>query len=136
MRLIRFVYNDGLGKLIIRLTVGVLMLFHGVAKILHTESVGFIGSKLAESGLPSAIAYGVYLGEVIAPLMIIFGFYSRLGGLIVVGNMVFAVGLMHTNDLFALTKHGGWALELQAFYLFSALAIVFLGSGRYAAKPD
>ncbi len=136
MRVIRLVHNDGLGKLTVRLTVGVLMLFHGFAKILHTGSVSFIGSKLAESGLPSAIAYGVYLGEVIAPLMIIFGFYSRLGGLIVVGNMVFAIGLMHTGDFLALTQHGGWALELQAFYLFGALAIVFLGSGRYAVKPD
>ncbi|MCP4409833.1 MAG: DoxX family protein [Gammaproteobacteria bacterium] len=128
--------NDALGKLILRLTVGVLMLFHGIDKITNTGSVEFIGGKLAETGLPSAVAYGVYLGEVIAPLMIVFGFFSRVGGLITAGNMLFAIGLMHTGGIFALTNHGGWALELQGFYLFGALAIVFLGSGRFALKPD
>jgi len=128
--------NDALGKLIVRLTVGFLMLFHGVDKIFNTGSVGFIGGKLTEAGLPSVIAYGVYLGEVVAPLMIILGFFSRVGGLIAVGNMLFAIGLMHAGDIFALTDHGGWALELQGFYLFGALAIVFLGSGKYALRPD
>ena len=128
--------NDALGKLILRLTVGILMLFHGVDKIINTASVGFIGNKLAEAGLPSVLSYGVYLGEIVAPLMIIVGFFSRLGGLIAVGNMLFAIGLMHTGDIFALTDHGGWALELQGFYLFGALAIVFLGSGRHAIRPD
>lgn len=128
--------SDALGKLILRLTVGILMLMHGIDKILNTGSIGYIGGKLADAGLPSAIAYGVYLGEVVAPLMIIFGFFSRIGGLIAAGNMVFAIGLMHAGDIFALTEHGGWALELQGFYLFGALAIVFLGSGKYAFRPD
>jgi putative oxidoreductase len=128
--------NDALGKLVLRLTVGVLMLLHGVHKIFNTGSVGLIGGKLSEAGLPSALAYGVYLGEVVAPLMIILGFWSRLGGVIAVGNMLVAIWLMHANDVFALTDHGGWALELQGFYLFGALAIVFLGSGRYAVRPD
>lgn len=128
--------NDALGKLILRLTVGVLMLFHGVHKLYDPGSVGFIGGKLSEAGLPSALAYGVYLGEVVAPLMIILGFWCRLGGVIAVGNMLVAIGLMHMGDIFALTDHGGWRLELQGFYLFGALAIVFLGSGRYAIKPD
>lgn len=128
--------SDALGKLILRLTVGVLMLFHGVDKILNTGSVGFIGGKLAEAGLPSAISYGVYLGEVVAPLMMILGFFSRIGAVIAVGNMLFAIGLVHSGDIFALTDHGGWALELQGFYLFGSMAVLFLGSGRYAVRPD
>lgn len=129
-------HNDDLGKLILRLTVGILMLFHGVAKIMNPGSVDFIGSALAGSGLPSILAYGVYIGEVIAPLMIIVGLYCRYGAIIVVINMVFAILLMHSGDIFALTDHGGWRLELQGFYLFGAVAIMFLGSGRQAVKPD
>jgi putative oxidoreductase len=56
--------------------------------------------------------------------------------LIVVVNMLFAIWLAHSADIFSLTEHGGWALELQGFYLFSGLALIFLGSGRYAVKPD
>jgi putative oxidoreductase len=68
--------------------------------------------------------------------MIILGIQARIGGLIVVLNMLFAILLVHTGDLFSLTDHGGWRLELQGFYLFGGLAIMFLGSGRMAIKPD
>ena len=63
--------SDAMGKLTLRLTVGILILFHGIGKIMHPESLDFIGSNLSNIGLPSVIAYGVYVGEVIAPLMII-----------------------------------------------------------------
>jgi putative oxidoreductase len=43
---------------------------------------------------------------------------------------------MHSGDLFSLTEHGGWRLELQGFYLFCGLAVMLLGSGRLAVKPD
>ena len=128
--------NDAAGKLLLRLTVGGLMLFHGISKLMHPGSVDFIGSRLTESGLPALLAYGVYVGEIIAPLMLILGIFCRVGGLLVVVNMLFAVLLVHTGDILALTEHGGWRLELQAFYLFGALAIVLLGSGKYAVRPD
>ncbi|MGB5397963.1 MAG: DoxX family membrane protein, partial [Gammaproteobacteria bacterium] len=66
-----FLYNEELGRLILRLTVGGLMLFHGVAKILHTGTIDFISGRLVEAGLPGMIAYGVYAGEVLAPVMLI-----------------------------------------------------------------
>ncbi len=128
--------NESAGKLVLRLTVGLLMLFHGIAKLMNPGSVDFIGSKLAAAGLPEIISWGVYVGEIIAPLMLVFGVMSRLGAGIIVINMLFAIGLVHMGDIFALTEHGGWRLELQAFYLFGGLAILLLGSGRYAYKPD
>jgi putative oxidoreductase len=130
------VSNEAAGKLLLRLTVGVLMLFHGFAKILNPDAVGHISGMLGNYSLPPVIAYGVYIGEVMAPLMIIFGIFTRISALILGINMLFAVLLVHTGDFFTLTKHGGWRLELQAFYLFGALAVVFLGSGKYAVKPD
>ncbi|UCB55429.1 MAG: DoxX family protein [Thiotrichales bacterium] len=129
-------HNDSLGKLILRLTVGVLMLFHGVAKIMNPGTVDYIGGVLAGAGLPSFLAYAVYVGEVVAPVMLILGIYSRYAAIIVVVNMLFAIGLMHSGELFLLTEHGGWRLELQGFYLFGAVAIMFLGSGSQAVKPD
>lgn len=129
-------HNDALGKLILRLTVGILMLFHGAAKIMNPGTVDYIGGALSGSGLPSFLAYGVYVGEVIAPIMLILGIYCRYGAILIVINMLFAILLMHSGDLFALTEHGGWRLELQGFYLFGAVAIMFLGSGRRAIKPD
>jgi putative oxidoreductase len=134
--MISILNNHSVGLLIMRLMVGGLMLFHGVAKITHPGTVEFIGGTLSNAGLPSFLAYGVYVGEVVAPLMIIAGIYCRYAALVIVINMVFAIFLMHTGDIFMLTEHGGWRLELQAFYLLGALAIALVGTGRFAVKPD
>ncbi len=129
-------FQEEVGKLLLRLTVGSLLLFHGIGKILNPGIVESIGSRLASDGWPATIAYGIYLGEVLAPLMIIFGVLARIGGLLVVINMVFAILLSHTAQLLTLSKSGGWALELQGLYLLCGIAIFFIGSGRMAVRPD
>jgi len=128
--------GDDLGKLVLRLTLGVLLLLHGAAKVLNPASLGGIGGMLAAKGLPESIAYGVFIGELVAPLLMIPGIFTRAAGLLAVGNMVFAIFLAHSHQLLMLTKNGGWQLELQGFYLFSGLALMFLGSGRIAVRPD
>lgn len=128
--------SEDTGKLILRLSVGGMMLFHGVAKIMHPGSLDFIGGMLAGYGIPSILAYGVYVGEVLAPLMVIAGYKARIGGLLIAINMLFALVLAHTGDFFSLSEHGGWMVELQMFYLLSAVAVIFLGSGRHAVQPD
>jgi putative oxidoreductase len=125
--------GDEIGKLVLRLAVGGLMLFHGVAKVLHPAALDGIGKQLAGLGLPAYVAYGAYIGEILAPLMILFGIFARVGGLLVAVNMGFAVMLAHRADLLSLAKHGGYALELQAFYLLCGIAIALLGSGRLMA---
>ena len=129
--------SDAWGKLILRLTLGSLLLFHGISKVMNpAKTLESMNGLLTAAGLPTFLAYGVFAGEVLAPILIILGIYSRIGGLIVVINMIFALLLTHTTQLFTLTKTGGWALELQGFYLLTGLALLFLGSGRIAVKPD
>ena len=124
--------NADLGKLILRLTLGGLMLFHGIAKLLN--GTGFIEGELASHGLPTVLAYGVYIGEVLAPLMVILGYQTRIGALLIIFNMLVAIALVHGHQLLALGSNGGWALELQGFFLFTAIAVIFLGPGRYKLK--
>ncbi len=124
--------SEQAGKLLLRLTLGILMLFHGYAKI--TKGVSGIEGMLQGMGLPAWVAYGVYIGEVLAPLLLIFGWYARVGGLIIAVNMVFAVALAHSKQLLDLTKTGGWALELQAFFLLCGLVVALIGPGRYAVN--
>lgn len=121
---------DDAGKLILRLTLGILMLLHGIAKI--SGGVDGLEKMVAGAGFPTVLAYGVYVGEVLAPLLVIFGFFARFGAAIIVVNMLFAIFLAHRADLFLLTRSGGWALELQGFFLFTALALVFMRPGRFA----
>ncbi|HIL23443.1 GntR family transcriptional regulator [Alcanivorax sp. HI0083] len=124
--------NPDIGKLILRLSLGLMLLLHGVHK-LHA-GVGWIAGVLAEHHLPGFLAYGVFIGEVIAPVMVIIGYQTRIGAALIVGNMLVALVLAHMGELFSLSNTGGWAIELQAFYLFTAAALVFLGAGKYAMK--
>ncbi len=123
---------DDLGKLILRLTVGILILLHGVAKL--KSGVDGISGMVQGAGLPGWLAYGAYIGEVLAPLLVILGLYARIGAAIIAVNMLFAIGLAHMKDLYALTQGGGWAIELQAMFLFTSLAIALIGPGRYAVN--
>lgn len=122
--------GDDAGKLVLRVAVGLLVLLHGIFKL--SAGVGFIGGMLAKAGLPGGLAYLVYVGEIVAPLLMIAGAFTRGAAAVVVINMLVAFGLVHMADLFALGKQGGWALELQGLYLFGALAVVLLGAGRFS----
>ncbi|WP_073169557.1 DoxX family protein [Tangfeifania diversioriginum] len=122
--------NIHFGLLILRLTLGVLMLFHGYTKIIN--GVEGIENTLIDKGLPGFIAYGVYVGEVIAPLMLIVGFRTRLAAFLFSFNMVVAAILAHPNDILALTDYGTWAIETLGLFLFGGLALVFMGGGKFA----
>jgi len=53
-------------------------------------------------------------------------------GVLVMINMIVAILLVHAGMLIGLNGEGGYALELQAFYLFGGLAVALLGAGRIA----
>ncbi len=118
------------GKLVLRVALGAMLLFHGVAKL--SGGIGFVGDMLAKAGLPAVFGYGVYIGEVVAPLLILFGLFTRPAALVVAINMVVAVLLVHTSQFFTLNETGGWALELQGMFFFAAVAVALLGAGRYS----
>lgn len=122
--------REDLGRLVLRVALALLLLFHGVSKLMG--GVGFITGMLEKMGLPGAIGYLVYVGEVIAPLLILVGVWTRLAALVVAGNMIVAVLLVHTMEFFTMSQTGGWALELQGMYFFAAIALVLLGAGRYS----
>jgi putative oxidoreductase len=119
-----------LGKLFLRATLAILILFHGISKVMG--GIDNITGLVTKAGLPPALAYMVYVGEVIAPLLVLFGVWTRFAALVIAINMVVAISLVHVADIFTLSKTGGWTLELQGMYLASALAVALLGAGRYS----
>lgn len=125
-----FERNTDLGLLIVRLSVGILMLLHGISKLQH--GIGGIEGLTEAAGLPSFVAYGVYVGEVIVPIFIILGLGTRLAAAIFAFNCFTAAMLAHMGDIFTLNATGGWAVELLGLYFFGALALVFTGGGKYA----
>src|SRR5688572_4612136 len=118
------------GKLLLRVTLGAMMLFHGIAKVMEGPA-GIVG-LVEKAGLPGPFGYLVYVGEVLAPLLLIAGLWTRAAAAVIAINMVVAVYLVHRHELFTLSKTGGWALELQGFYFLTALAVMLLGAGRFS----
>ena len=121
---------EDIGKLILRLTLGPLILLHGISKV--RGGIDFLAPMVEGIGLPPWVAYGVYLGEILGPIMVVLGLFARTGAFLIVANMMFAIVLVHRSQLFMLSKEGGWALELQAMFLFTALALMLMNPGRYA----
>lgn len=121
--------NTNLGLLILRIAVGGLMLLHGFAKIGHTS---FIGGMLADKGFPSFLSYGVYITEIVAPLLILVGFRTRLSAIVYVFGALFALFLVHTAQLFLINENGGWELELLGLYIAGGLTLFFTGGGKIA----
>lgn len=122
--------SQEIGKLILRIVLGLLILFHGIAKVIG--GVGGIAGMLQAVGLPAVFAYGVFIGEVVGPLLLLFGFYARIGAALIAVNMIVAILLAHSGEILSLGPHGGWQLELQGMFLFAAVALIFLGPGRIA----
>lgn len=117
-------------KLLLRVVLGVLILLHGVSKI--KSGPGFVLELMRKDGLPEMFGYFTYIGEVLAPALIIVGLFTRPAALLIAINMIVAVLLVHTGQLLSLSPEGGWALELQGMYLSNAIAVAMLGAGRFS----
>ena len=72
------------------------------------------------------------MGEVVGPLQILIGYWTRVGALIIAINMLVAIGLVHLGQFATLADTGGWALELQGMFFGTALAIMLFGAGRFS----
>ncbi len=120
--------QEDLGKLVVRLGVGGLLLLHGVHKLL--TGIAPVKALVIAHHLPDVLAYGVYLGEIVGPVLVILGLFSRIGGLLIAANMIVAIALVGMGSLLALNAMGGYALELETFYLLGGVSVALLGAGR------
>ncbi|WP_289057851.1 DoxX family protein [uncultured Flavobacterium sp.] len=118
--------NTDLGLLLLRLSTGGLMLFHGVSKLIH--GISFLVENMG------AFGYAVYIGEVLAPIAILLGFRTRIAAVLLAITCIVAVATAHAQEIFSVSDHGGYALELLGLYLFGALALFFTGAGKYAVS--
>ena len=121
--------SKDIGLLFLRLAVGGLMLFHGIAKL--WRGIAFIEQTLQGVGIPGVFGYGVYLAEVVAPILILLGYQTRIASLVIAFEMIVALLLVHWRDIAALHPSGAWGIEIEAFYFLASLALFALGPGRY-----
>lgn len=98
--------HPDLGKFVLRVSLGVLMLLHGLHKMEPGGLAGIQG-MLANINLPAFIAYGTLLGEVLCPILLIIGLFTRFSAFVVAATMGVAVLMVHSGDLLALDPKMG-----------------------------
>jgi putative oxidoreductase len=122
--------ND-VGKLILRLAVAILLAFHGVSKM--QKGIAWMAGPLKAHGLPPWLGYGVFVAEVLAPLLLILGILTRPAALVIAFELAMALFLVVGPRTFMIDRQtGALGGELNFLYIGAALAIVLLGSGRFA----
>ena len=126
--------NNDLGLLLLRLAIGGLMLFPGVHKLLF--GVGFIGDMLAAMGLPSFIAYGSLVAEVLAAAMIVVGLWTRLAAVVFAGNMVVAILMAHLSSISIDPMTGGLNIELPLLFLLGVAVLCRTEGGSSPLPRD
>lgn len=125
--------HEDFGRLLLRLAVGGLMLFHGLHKLIG--GIDGIAGMLVAKGLPGFIAYGVLIGEVIAPVLIVIGVLTRPAALALAFTMIVAWLMVGVGKTGALDQTGAWAIESMVYFFIGGLAVAFLGAGRYSLAP-
>jgi len=122
--------SEDFGKLLLRIALGLILLFHGYFKLVH--GVEWIRGPLGEHGLPGFLAYGAYLGEIVAPLMVLLGYRTRIAAPVIAIDMLAAIFLVMQSQMTHIREAGGgWGIELEMILLLGSLALFFLGGGKY-----
>ncbi|QOP45106.1 DoxX family protein [Sulfurimonas paralvinellae] len=124
-------HQPDIAKLLLRLSLGILILFHGIHKLIY--GLNGVSAMLSAHGWPLFLSYGVYMGELIAPIFIILGLYARVASGILAFNMLTAIYLAYGFSL-STSKYGGLSWETPFLYLIMSILVILLGSGKYAVN--
>jgi putative oxidoreductase len=112
-----------LGLLVLRLTLGAIMIAHGWQKIaghLH----GFMGA-LSHMGIPAWMAYLVVAAEFGGGILLVVGFLTRFAAFAILIDMLVAILKVHLHN--GLTGQGGFEFPLACATI--SFALIFLGAG-------
>lgn len=126
--------NVDAGLLVLRVALATILLFHGVYKLEH--GIEWMREPLARFHLPLAAGYGAYVAELIAPLFLVAGAWTRLAALVVAFDMVMAMVTVLGPAILTVKAGGAWGVEVEAMIFFSALVLVVAGGGRFSAVRE
>ena len=116
-----------IGLLLLRLSIGVMMIHHGQEKLADPQQ--FANTYVASLHLPFPLffAYAAGFSELIGSWLVILGFLTPLGALALTATMTTAA---YQHILTAGLNI--YVLELVVLYLGGSLALLFNGAGRFS----
>ena len=117
--------------LLTRLALGIILLAHGLLKIMVfgiDGTVGFFGSM----GLPAIAAYLTIFGEIAGGVAILAGLYTRLAAILSLPILAGAVWAHMGNGWVFSNEGGGW--EFPALLVVLAIIVALQGNGKVAIR--
>ena len=123
--------NNNYGAFLLRLSLGTILLAHGLLKIFVFTIPGTVGF-FASLGLPAIIAYLTIFGEVAGGIAILLGLYTRLAAILSLPILLGATWAHLGNGWVFSNPNGGW--EFPAFLVAIAIVVAIQGSGAFALK--
>jgi putative oxidoreductase len=130
--------DDDVGRLIVRLALGLVMFPHGAQKLLGWFGGGGFAATLqgmTGMGLPAVVVFLVILAEFFGSISLITGFLGRVGAFGVLCVMLGAIFLVHLPNGFFMNWMGnqkGEGIEYHLLAIGMALAILAKGSGAFS----
>lgn len=126
----RILAGNSVVSLILRLTLGLVFFMHGAQKVLGWYGGGGLDgtvSFMSSMGIPPFMAYISSFWEFLGGICLILGFLTRIWSAGLVINMLVAILVVHSGFF---VSNGG--VEFALTLMVVALALVFMGSGKYS----
>ena len=122
-------FNPDLALLLLRVVLGIVMLVHGVPKLLH---FGGVAQGFAGMGIPAPTLAAVFaaIAEAVGGLFMLLGIATDIFGVLFAIDMLGAIVFVHWSKGFS-AGNGGW--EFPLVLLTMALTVALAGPGRYSA---
>lgn len=119
------------GTLLLRVTLGVMFIAHGLLKVLVFTVPGTVQFFEAQ-GFPGVLAYLVIAAEIGGGALLVLGVYTRWVALALVPILLGAFNVHWPNGWVFSTPNGGW--EYPGFLAIAAIVQSLLGGGALALK--
>jgi len=124
----------GIGLLIARVVIGLLMAAHGTQKLFGWfggYGLNKTGEFFVQLGFSPgrAFAGAASLGEIVSGLLVVLGFLGPVGPALMISVMIVAAITVHWEHGVFATNNG---IELPLLYATSALGLAMAGFGAYS----
>ncbi|HEX2134280.1 MAG TPA: DoxX family protein [Microvirga sp.] len=120
------------GLFLIRAALGTMFIAHALLKYAVFTMPGF-AQFLGSVGLPSVLAWPIFLAELAGGFAILIGYYGRWVQAALLPVLLGALAVHAPNGWLFNAPNGGW--EYPAFLAVAALTHILAGDGAFAVKP-
>jgi len=116
-----------LGLLLLRLSVGIMLIHHGYEKLANIENFADAFVRPLHLPFPVTSSYAAAFSEIIGSWLLITGFATRFGALAILGTVTIAI-----YHALATAGFNIYLLELLVLYFGSASCVLLNGGGMFS----